>query len=52
VKQIFLQPDLVAALQNVGGEPLPMSPDEFAGFARSERVKWGAVVKEAGIRID
>jgi len=52
VKHIFLQPELVAALQNVGGEPLPMSPDEFARFAQSERVKWGAVVKEAGLRID
>ena len=52
VKRIFLQPELVTALQNVGGEPLPMSPDEFASFARSERVKWGAVVKEAGIRIE
>jgi tripartite-type tricarboxylate transporter receptor subunit TctC len=29
-----------------------MSPDEFARFARSERAKWGAVVKEAGIRIE
>jgi tripartite-type tricarboxylate transporter receptor subunit TctC len=52
VKHIFLQGELVTALQNVGGEPLPMSPDEFARFARSERVKWGAVVKEAGLRID
>jgi len=52
VKRIFLQPELVTALQKVGGEPLPMSPDEFARFAQAERVKWGAVVKEAGIRID
>jgi tripartite-type tricarboxylate transporter receptor subunit TctC len=52
VKRIFLQPELVTALQNVGGEPLPMSPDEFARFARSERVKWGAVVKEANLRIE
>jgi tripartite-type tricarboxylate transporter receptor subunit TctC len=29
-----------------------MSPDEFARFAQDERVKWGAVVKEAGIRIE
>lgn len=52
VKRIFLQPELVTALQNVGGEPLPMSPDEFARFAQSERVKWGAVVRDAGIRIE
>ena len=52
VKRIFLQPDLVAALQKVGGEPMPMSPSEFARFAQSERVKWGSVVKDAGIRIE
>ena len=52
VKRIFLQPELVTALQNVGGEPLPMSPDEFARFAQSERVEWGAVVRDAGIRIE
>jgi tripartite-type tricarboxylate transporter receptor subunit TctC len=52
VKRIFLQPELVKALGDVGGEPLPMAPDEFARFAQSERVKWGAVVKEAGLRIE
>ena len=51
VKRIFLQPELIKALQNVGGEPLPMAPDEFARFVQAERVKWGAVVKEAGIKI-
>ena len=52
VKRIFLQPELVKALGDVGGEPLPMAPDEFARFAQSERVKWGVVVKEAGLRIE
>ena len=51
VNRIFLQPELVKSLQNVGGEPLPMTPDEFARFVQAERVKWGAVVKEAGIKI-
>jgi tripartite-type tricarboxylate transporter receptor subunit TctC len=52
VKRIFLQPELVSALQKVGGQPLPMSPDEFARFAQAERSKWGALVREAGLRID
>ena len=52
VKRIFTQPEVVTALQNVGGEPLPMAPDEFARFAQTERVKWGAVVKESGLRIE
>jgi tripartite-type tricarboxylate transporter receptor subunit TctC len=52
VRRIFLLPEVVTALQNVGGEPLPMLPDEFARFAQSERVKWAEVVKKAGVRIE
>jgi len=29
-----------------------MTPDEFAAFARAERVKWAEVVKAAGVRIE
>jgi tripartite-type tricarboxylate transporter receptor subunit TctC len=52
VRHIFLQPSIVTALQDVGGEPYPLSPDEFARFARAERGKWGAVVRDAGVRIE
>jgi len=36
-------------LQSVGGDPLPMTPDDFAQFTRAERVKWAAVVKGSGV---
>jgi tripartite-type tricarboxylate transporter receptor subunit TctC len=52
VQQIFSLPDVVTALQNVGGDPLPMRPDDFAQFARAERAKWADVVKDSGVRID
>jgi tripartite-type tricarboxylate transporter receptor subunit TctC len=52
VKRIFTQPELVKALQDVGGEPQPMTPDEFAAFGKAERAKWAAVVKDAGVRIE
>jgi tripartite-type tricarboxylate transporter receptor subunit TctC len=52
VKRIFSLPEVVTALQNVGGDPLPMPPDEFAQFARRERAKWAEVVKDSGVRID
>ncbi len=52
VKRIFGDPDVKAALENVGGEPAPMTPDDFAAFARAERVKWAEVVKAAGVRIE
>jgi len=43
---------VVASLDKVGGEPVPMRPGEFAGFVRAERIKWAEVVKSAGIHID
>lgn len=52
VQRILKQPDVVAALQKVGGDPAPMSQEEFTAFARAERAKWGEVVKAAGVKID
>jgi tripartite-type tricarboxylate transporter receptor subunit TctC len=52
VQRIFSLPDVVTALQNVGGDPLPMRPDDFAQFARAERAKWADVVRDSGVRID
>jgi tripartite-type tricarboxylate transporter receptor subunit TctC len=51
-KEIFADPQVVAALTNVGGEPATMAPDAFAEFAKRERVKWGEVVKAAGVKIE
>jgi tripartite-type tricarboxylate transporter receptor subunit TctC len=52
VSRIFALPEVVSALQKVGGEALPMRPGAFAQFVRAERSKWAEVVKSAGIRID
>jgi tripartite-type tricarboxylate transporter receptor subunit TctC len=52
VKRIFELPEVATALKNVGGEPAPMTPDQFAEFIRSERPKWREVVKASGVRID
>jgi tripartite-type tricarboxylate transporter receptor subunit TctC len=52
IRQIFTAPDVVAALQNVGGDPLPMRPEEFAPFVVRERAKWAEVVKTSGVRIE
>ena len=52
VKKVFEQPDVVAALTNLGGEPAPMDPDRFAAFIASERLKWRDVIKASGVHID
>src|SRR5262249_6459644 len=52
VKRVFELPEVVTALKKVGGEPAPMSPDQFAEFIRAERPKWKEVVKASGVQID
>ncbi len=45
-------PEVVTALKNVGAEPAPSTPDEFAAYIAAERGRWGEVVKAAGVKID
>jgi len=52
VKRVWSLPDVVKALQNVGAEPATSTPDEFTDYAKSERVRWGEVVKASGVKID
>jgi tripartite-type tricarboxylate transporter receptor subunit TctC len=52
IRQIFTAPKIVASLENVGGAPMPMQPDEFAQFIVRERAKWAEVVKASGARIE
>jgi tripartite-type tricarboxylate transporter receptor subunit TctC len=52
VRRIWGLPEVVAALSKLGAEPVVSTPDEFTAFARAERVKWGEVVRAAGVRID
>jgi tripartite-type tricarboxylate transporter receptor subunit TctC len=51
--------DVVAIMQSAamrawlleqGAEPVPGTPQEFAAFIRSETLKWGRVIKTAGIK--
>ena len=51
VKRILTEPEVMKTLAGVGGEPAPMTPDEFAAYAASERAKWAKVVAAAGVRI-
>jgi tripartite-type tricarboxylate transporter receptor subunit TctC len=44
--------DPVAAekIRGLGAEPAPSSPEQFAQFIRSESVKWGKLITDAGIK--
>jgi tripartite-type tricarboxylate transporter receptor subunit TctC len=50
VKRIFSKPEVTAKLIEIGAEPSPMTPDEFAAFGTVERGKYREVVAKAGIK--
>ncbi len=41
-----------ARLQALGVEPTPGTPAQMASYARSERERWGRVIRDAGIKLD
>ena len=52
VRRVWDLPDVVTALKNVGAEPAPSTPDEFADYTKAERARWGEVVKASGVQIE
>src|SRR5499433_290382 len=52
VKQVWELEEVIAALKNVGAEPAPSTPDEFATYIAAERGRWGEVVKVSGVKLD
>ena len=41
-----------ARLQVLGVEPTPGTPAQMASYARSERDKWGRVIRDTGVKLD
>lgn len=52
VLKILAMPDVAAQLRNQGADPMPMSPDEYDKYIRSEVVKLGRIVKESGAKVE
>ena len=50
--KIIATPETRARLLALGYEPASGSPQQLAEFGRSEREKWGALIKAAGIRAE
>jgi len=48
--EVLQTPALRAVLVDQGSEPRPGKPEEFAAFIRSESMKWGKVIKTAGLK--
>ena len=50
--RIMQLPEIQVRLTNEGAKFLPKTPDEFAGFVKSEIAKWAKVIRESGVRVD
>jgi tripartite-type tricarboxylate transporter receptor subunit TctC len=50
--QVLAMPDVRVAIERLGAEIRPGSPDDFAAFLAKEKQKWDEVVAQAGVRMD
>ena len=49
---VLRQADVKERLASVGAEAVGNSPEAFATFIRSERIKYARIIKDANIRVD
>ena len=52
VMKALESPEVRERLQAQGAEPMPGTPEAFAGFIRDEMAKWAPVVRQAGVKLD
>jgi tripartite-type tricarboxylate transporter receptor subunit TctC len=44
--------EMKTKLAKTGSTPLGGTPQQFADYIKSENAKWGAAVRDAGIKLD
>jgi tripartite-type tricarboxylate transporter receptor subunit TctC len=52
ILQMGRLPDVVDLIRSQGGEPYPLNPVELTAFIKSERAKYGAVIRKANIKLE
>jgi tripartite-type tricarboxylate transporter receptor subunit TctC len=50
--KILSRPEVKEKLVQEGSEPTPGTPQQFAAHIQAEHAKWGALIREANIRIE
>jgi tripartite-type tricarboxylate transporter receptor subunit TctC len=50
IQKAFRMPRVEAALQALGVEFTPGTPEELTRFIQAERLKWGALIRERGLK--
>jgi tripartite-type tricarboxylate transporter receptor subunit TctC len=52
VAAILHRPEVTQRFAGLGAEPVGDTPDHFAAFIKAEMTRWGAIIKEKGIRAE
>jgi tripartite-type tricarboxylate transporter receptor subunit TctC len=52
VNAVLANPKLKARLQELGGDPMPMTPDAFGKLVADETQKWAKVIRSANIHLE
>jgi tripartite-type tricarboxylate transporter receptor subunit TctC len=52
VEKALAKPDTIAKLLAEGSAPMGGSPQQMASFLKAEHARWGAAVKDAGVKLD
>ena len=52
MNRVLQMPDVRAHLESLTFEPIGGSPQQFAGYVRSEVAKWATVVKQTGAKLE
>lgn len=51
IQKAVKSPEVRQRLIELGAEPLGSTPQEFSAFVSAEYARWGALIKDAGIRV-
>jgi len=52
INDALKKPELIDKLRNIGAQPMPGSPEEFAKFIADERARWIPVAKQLDVKAD
>jgi len=52
IAKVATMPEVLARLAGIGGVPKLMTPDQFGAFTRSEKERWGKIIKRANIKVE
>ena len=52
VQKIMQSPEIQKRLETEGAKFIPMRPEQFAAFQKSEMTKWAKTIKDANIKVD